>query len=381
MKKLLLSLVVLLAFSGISEAQFLLERRYWNWNSSYNEWHNTSRYDYDYDTNERVSQVTKLLIDVVNPLNWNNSQAVNYNYNISGQLVSTITQDYDNNQWVNEERVSNTYNGNGELDTNITEEWDNSAWVNKRRSVYTYDSIGNQVQEFTFDWDASGNAWKQKDRKNSTYAGGYLVETITERWRQDSAAWVNYFKLNNSYNVNNQIDSFINRSWNQGVWENYTLSLYYYDSTGFSYTHYGFIWEAYANNNQWDSINFVRYVYNPDNTRDSIIAIVKSPQQVWGNSSLTTYHYGPYEQPDAINEVHANQLSIYPNPTSNWVAINLDNEAPANLTIFSAEGRMVDNRKLMGTTNEVFLGHLPAGFYLVQVVQEGKAYSTSIVKQ
>jgi len=81
-------------------------------------------------------------------------------------------------------------------------------------------------------------------------------------------------------------------------------------------------------------------------------------------------------------------FSLYPNPTNGGIVVNassLDNQKSMTLNVYGAEGRLVRsiNYNVSGSSMQVTadLNELPAGYYLVQLVNGTSAQVKPLIKQ
>ena len=78
------------------------------------------------------------------------------------------------------------------------------------------------------------------------------------------------------------------------------------------------------------------------------------------------------------------QLAVYPNPTTNWLQLEVRNTDFANLSyqLFDLNGKMILNEKITAETSSVQMEHLPAAIFLLKVVNNNKEVKTfKIIKK
>src|SRR5690606_3565305 len=91
---------------------------------------------------------------------------------------------------------------------------------------------------------------------------------------------------------------------------------------------------------------------------------------------------GAYEFDETLLSVNdfnvINTIKIYPNPTSDYIYINIENSDIDSVKVYSMQGKEV----LTTNTKNVNLSDLSSGIYIVMVRSiEGKTYSVKIVKE
>ena len=64
-------------------------------------------------------------------------------------------------------------------------------------------------------------------------------------------------------------------------------------------------------------------------------------------------------------------FSLYPNPATETVTIEIESKQPGQLQLFDATGRLVFEKRLISNREEIGIGHLPRGVYVAVLQQEG----------
>lgn len=78
------------------------------------------------------------------------------------------------------------------------------------------------------------------------------------------------------------------------------------------------------------------------------------------------------------------QLAVYPNPTTNWLQLEVRNTDFANLSyqLFDLNGKMILNEKITAETSSIQMERLPAAIFLLKVVSNNKEVKTfKIIKK
>ncbi|MBQ8056108.1 MAG: T9SS type A sorting domain-containing protein, partial [Paludibacteraceae bacterium] len=79
--------------------------------------------------------------------------------------------------------------------------------------------------------------------------------------------------------------------------------------------------------------------------------------------------------PVALNDESV-RLTIYPNPTTDFVNIDI-NEEVNSIKIYDISGRII--RSFVNEVNNLYLGDLNKGVYIIQVQTENKLYQNQLV--
>ena len=190
-----------------------------SWNEESNRWETVSKTVFTYNESKKIhTEITQIFLE-----SWMDSEKISYTYDSNGNLMSIVTQKMDllsgmvlknfsqtiysynedktenqivyqiwnaANQWEDESRTTNTYNASKQLISDLSENWENNIWVNDSRSTNTYK------------------------------ANGTLSEVIEEQWENND--WVNGAKGIFGFNANGDMESMVSQGWNETLkeWEN-----------------------------------------------------------------------------------------------------------------------------------------------------------------
>ena len=95
----------------------------------------------------------------------------------------------------------------------------------------------------------------------------------------------------------------------------------------------------------------------------------------------------PFENQTVLGAENFNinlQLAVYPNPTTNWLQLEVRNTDFANLSyqLFDLNGKMILNEKITAETSSIQMERLPAAIFLLKVVNNNKEVKTfKIIKK
>jgi len=79
-------------------------------------------------------------------------------------------------------------------------------------------------------------------------------------------------------------------------------------------------------------------------------------------------------------EINNNSVKLFPNPSTNFVKIELGNDQPLQANIISVNGNKIKHIVLNGTSN-IDVTSLQPGYYLVEIIGEYGRYSGSFIKK
>ena len=80
-----------------------------------------------------------------------------------------------------------------------------------------------------------------------------------------------------------------------------------------------------------------------------------------------------------VNETTINlEMSVYPNPTTNYLQLKVDSEKLDNLNfqLIDLQGKVIDNKKISSTTTSINVESLPKAIYFLNVVKNYQIVKT-----
>lgn len=348
------------------------------------------------------------------------SLAVICSMSMNAQLVETTTSEkWENASWVNLSKISNTYNSNDQLAEALAQNWFGGAWVNIGNVVYTYNANGNISELTNQAW--AGGMWL--DAMNTTYtynANDLLISTLTqntfggvtnsaqetysydvngnntevlnETWQV--GAWVTASKIVSVYNTDNlpieqtttnystspvsttkvsityngagEISQSIVQNLESGNWMNTLKTVYNYNSSNQQESHFSYIWE----NGSWELSTETIATYNADDLLYQTVLQQTNSMGVLENSIRMTLLYNTIGV--GIDENLFTSFDAYPNPTSDLIHIDLNEEGLSHIQVSNMEGRRVFSTSSYQAKQTVDLSDFPSGVYTIQVIKDGK---------
>ncbi|MFT6002117.1 MAG: hypothetical protein ACI95T_000875 [Flavobacteriales bacterium] len=102
------------------------------------------------------------------------------------------------------------------------------------------------------------------------------------------------------------------------------------------------------------------------------------------NGSLAQGVQKPYEifVTIGIKETSINlELSVYPNPTTDYLTLKLDEFETLNFQLIDLQGKIIENKKISSTTTSINVENLPKALYFLNVTKNNKVVkSFKIIK-
>ena len=85
--------------------------------------------------------------------------------------------------------------------------------------------------------------------------------------------------------------------------------------------------------------------------------------------------------PSAIAQIGDIVSNIYPNPATTQLTIDLKEEGRADVTIYNVLGQAIQQESLNNLQTTIDIANLPAGVYMVKVMQNNKAHTVKLFKE
>tara|TARA_B100000809_G_scaffold241111_1_gene264022 strand:+ start:1267 stop:1749 length:483 start_codon:yes stop_codon:yes gene_type:complete len=99
------------------------------------------------------------------------------------------------------------------------------------------------------------------------------------------------------------------------------------------------------------------------------------------NGSITQGVQQPYEISivTGIDETTINlEMSVYPNPTTNYLQLKVGSEQVENLTyqLIDLQGKVIENKKITASNTTIKMEGLPKATYFLKVTEQSQAVKT-----
>lgn len=163
----------------------------------------------------------------------------------------------------------------------------------------------------------------------------------------------------------------------------------YFDSTNFKLTYINNDWNL-ADANAWTTSAsqyndiapgtnpYPRLAYNPSEKGTTAVWTRKGT----GTNGVALFdasYTAVYVGLDSNNEPVLH-ISAYPNPTSNYLYVQLDGIEQANLLLIDNNGQVIETYNAITNNQMISLETLPNGIYFLQFTQNGKSVTKKIIK-
>ena len=78
-----------------------------------------------------------------------------------------------------------------------------------------------------------------------------------------------------------------------------------------------------------------------------------------------------------INETTINlELSVYPNPTTNYLTLKTDDNANLSYQLYDLQGKIITNKKVTAKTSTIKMEDLPKAIYFLNVTKNNQLVKT-----
>jgi hypothetical protein len=181
------------------------------WNTNNSIWENSRRATFNYSGQNLLESIIYIWIN--NAWQPDTKTIGNYNGNLQAESILQ-TWDNINSIWVNSTKSDYIYDNEGRLTTLTEFLWENNNWVNNEQSNNTYNTNFNLDTIIQLIWDVNTSSWLNKYRTIYTYNNSdLLIEREREEWI--NGQWIKRDKKTNNYDVNNRVNESINSEWNE----------------------------------------------------------------------------------------------------------------------------------------------------------------------
>lgn len=239
---------------------------------------------------------------------WKNIRKELFSYDIYGNCILTISADWvpgtfpGTFEWLTHYKSISAFDSKKNQTLSESYSWEPSKnkWDGLNKYEYFFDVNNNLTLEQHYSWNNSTEVWEPESKKRSIYilnGKNLIVQQIDSTWSSFYNIWKLYAKLDNTYDVNENLVSIVECRWDSGKWENYIKNDFTYDSrkNRISDIKYGWIgsnWKAFMKDEYtYDANNNLTYInsFYWDNNTGNWIAGDKLELTFDANGDPTLY--------------------------------------------------------------------------------------------
>jgi len=233
-------------------------------------------------------------------------------------------------------------------------------------SYDTYKHYGDTaMQHIKQYWNSADEEWVNYSKLNETYNdNGDRTYYLAQLWDTGIDNWTNYNQAHTEYNVSGNIASHLVQMFNSGEWVNYRFFTYNYSiDNNLVYV----LIEAWNYLGEWENAHQFFHTY--DSNGNKIQLLVQSADMMsgeWEDVVKEDYYWNEFET-SSIVDINQNLLKIYPNPAKNTIKISSElSLLNKTVKIYSVSGKLIQTCKLNGN-NEIEISNLPKGIYFLKI--------------
>lgn len=313
-----------------------------------------SQIEHNYENGKKVSKVNSYLTNGVLQASKRNM----YEY-LEGRL-SVDREDYlIDNQWKVGRKTDYLYeNVQKQLTKVVTSIFSNNVFTPTHQSEYTYDAASNLLQTILGKILNYQNVWEARNKTEFKYDAGNLISQTDFHWNDTTKNWVPTSKKEYIYNSVNA-DKVTYRELNHNG-ETFVVAM-----------------EKEITLDRTCPSEKLLLPFKSDYPYKVDEEIIVSSQR------LSQYYYSPHVGSGLTNPPGNNQLSIWPNPATDFIRIKLpeNSDFPAVLYLYDSLGKLVVRKEVTGEEETLSLKFIPEGVYLLQVTSGKKSESIKFIKQ
>ena len=257
---------------------------------------------------------------------------------------------------------------------------DTKGWIPGWRTTYTYNAGGMVTTEISYSWDNEQSNWELISKYVYSYTNG--LETLSEYFMWAETEWFGFSKTETTYYPDNQIKSTID----------YTLDFFtfgYLKSSMVKYSYSNsvpdtimfFDWEDDKwNVSMFDKDNYISGSNQVKSTDSYILSTIKSASEValFTKESVAIYNYD--DDNTGILQNQLAEISIYPNPVTDYLNIFIKNPQNSQFGIYDLQGRLMKSEIILNENTKIGVNDLNHGVYLIRVQNNGNQAVQKFVK-
>lgn len=379
----------------------------WDWNEATTQWDiKVRQFDLQLDENYNVVGST---LQSWNGSMWENLSFQFQEINDNGDSIINTQQQWINNSYVNMERII-TELGHPDwyMTTNTVQAWEGGNWINQYKWTLSNTDEGPLGYELDQVWD--GSEWVNLTLVEYIYDDLWgldpkVVQTLISEW---TGEWHPVARYSLTYDQDDRITSQLEEFFDEGAWTNVTMdTLFTYDAegnnTGYNRNYWtGGDWiDMFKIENTYDMQNNItssqvfqwmnswslllkdisHYTYDDNNfiMGESLLHYEGSATQPFaGDSTYYIYHTdltGIGELP-----VESASVFVYPNPLNG--EINITSSVPVqSMEILDLSGRKLDlPNHTWQEEIKIDISHIPSGVYILRLMTEVGPFARKVIK-
>lgn len=319
-------------------------------------WVEDYKTEYDYNANNLHSKTTFYQWD---QNAWKEVRTEEYSYDAQGREIEFVKKYRDAN-WnlINTDRETNSYTGSTQIEEIFT--WRNNQWWPNKRNTYALNTQNQIIEKLVEHGNYSvAGQYTPKNKHFYSYDGvGNIIEEEIEAFYQGN--WIEDSRLEKSFDLNNKQTSRFH-VMDVGFW--YIISQFEYHTdpnqpiSGLTVPHWYSFEEMVT-----DTFSY-ELQPNTSNKQDDLHAVF-----YWSDVL------------NSADDVHQEELSVYPNPTTKFVTINNLQNSFAVMQLFDVRGKLIKEFQVR-PKDKIDVSSLSSGVYLYCIQNGSTTNRGRIIKE
>ena len=277
-------------------------------------------------------------------------------------------------KWKEYWKKTNAYDVNGQMISETTYIPLNNSWVEWKKTDYQYDEMEQVTTEIFFNWEK--NSWVKKETMDYFYNkdNGLLDSSVSTKFDNDGTQ-SKYERHTLTYDNEGKLTIDLTETWDEtlNTYEALARDKYNYNLEGKLLREDHDSWLGY-----WYASHFFYYYYTSFGEIEKRVRYVTSTNQIY---DTRYYNYNKEDNTTGVNESNIGMVSVYPNPFSDKLVLDLENGV-YNVSINDIAGRTVlemDNVSGRTTFDTV---PFKKGVYFYKISRtDGDVYTGKIISQ
>jgi hypothetical protein len=340
------------------------------WDTISNNWIISDSTFYTYNTKAKILSETS------------KTSKIFYEYNPLNLLLKTIGFKYNtiNNSWDTSFRNTNNYDEYGSKILNLTEIYENGSWVINTKNKISYNYLNDETEIHIEGWDSISNSYKKSFK--------YYYKYYTTIDKQEiEVSYVTTSIWDNIYNQYLVKKAFVNFKWYiftpsfiTSKPKYFRMLLYNKDTSSIETN---FTFDIFGNQTELKKLQYNKGFRNKyDWERDQlsylgnyisekIVQYFDTTQSKFINDTrfILSNHLNINTSINQ-NVSNKNNLSLYPNPITNFLNIESKTNKIETIQIIDLMGNLVENITVKSKQIQIDLSHLSNGIYFIQSIFE-----------
>ncbi|MEO1452057.1 MAG: T9SS type A sorting domain-containing protein, partial [Bacteroidota bacterium] len=145
--------------------------------------------------------------------------------------LTLIRQLWENGQFINRTYIQYTYDPDGNLVEQLNQQADSTgAWQIESRFLYTYDTNQNILTFLSQGWE--NDSWQNGSLVETTRnTAGEITFSTWQIWQDSTMTWGPFERYTHTFDISGNRLLDIHERWGQGQWDTYYTKRYYYDES------------------------------------------------------------------------------------------------------------------------------------------------------